>query len=60
MDKTKKHDREVISMYFKDLYAILTKKLGQFALADKIDETETIRLLAMTQELIRVKKELLS
>jgi hypothetical protein len=49
---------ETLSNYFKDLYAIFINKMSQFAMNDMTDEGDSLKLVAMIQELIKVKSML--
>ena len=48
-------NRKVIEGYFNDLYGILMKNLSQFAIECDPAPDESVRLVAMLQEFIKVK-----
>lgn len=50
------NEHEVLDQYFHDLYGIFMKKLSYFVVESNIDSIDTVKLQAMLQELIKVKK----
>jgi hypothetical protein len=46
---------ETLSNYFKDLYTVYTNKLSRFVMESYADEGDGLKLIAMMQELIKVK-----
>lgn len=54
-----KQEREIIQQYFQDLYSIFFKKFSNFTLTTTVSNEEYVMLLAMLQEMIKVKKLLL-
>lgn len=53
-------DKEELERYFTDLYGVFMKKFSQFVVDQEIFEEDTLTLLAMLQEMIKVKKIILS
>jgi hypothetical protein len=49
-------NRRVIEEYFHDLYGVLMKKLSQYAMQAEPPDGEAVKLQAMLQEFIKVKK----
>jgi hypothetical protein len=49
----------VLETYFQDLYGVFIKKLSVFALATTPDPESALKLQAMLQEMIKVKKLML-
>lgn len=49
-------ERRVLDDYFRDLYGIFIKKLSSFAVGDFSNSDEPIKLQAMLQEMIKVKR----
>jgi hypothetical protein len=49
-------DRELLEKYFQDLYSVFMKKVSEFAVASLNSSDETVRLQAMFQELVKVKR----
>ena len=49
-------DVKVLESYFHDLYGIFMKKLAYFVVNSDIASDETVKLQAMLQEMIKVKK----
>lgn len=54
--KLSDEDREALKHYFDDLYGVLMKKLSLFAVAADAGTDEPMKLQAMLQELIKVKR----
>lgn len=54
--KISEGDQKVLSQYFQDLYGIFMKKVSFFAIESASDSDETIKLQAMLQEMIKVKR----
>ena len=50
------HEQKLLEQYFYDLYGVFMKKLSDFVLAPEAVDFETVKLQAMLQELIKVKK----
>lgn len=48
--------QRVLNEYFHDLYGIFMKKLSHFAVASESAPEEDIKLQAMLQEMIKIKK----
>lgn len=49
-------EQRVMSQYFHDLYGVFVKKLGHFVVDPYVTPDEEIKLQALLQELIKVKK----
>ncbi|MCL5781976.1 MAG: hypothetical protein M1459_01295 [Patescibacteria group bacterium] len=45
----------VVERYFFDLYGVLIKKLSNYAIVSEPSPDESVKIVAMVQELIRVK-----
>lgn len=54
--KVSAEEEEVLSQYFQDLYGVFMKKFSYFAVEAISDSDETIKLQAMLQEMIKVKR----
>ena len=52
----KPHHDKLLEQYFYDLYGVFMKKLSAFVLEAAISTSETVKLQAMLQEMIKVKK----
>lgn len=51
-------DRIVLQDYFNDLYGLFMRKMGQFISEKEIVLEESVKLQALLQELIKIKKVL--
>jgi ABC-type Zn2+ transport system substrate-binding protein/surface adhesin len=49
-------EHKVLSQYFHDLYGVFVKKLGYFVVEPEVGPDDEIKLQAMLQELIKIKK----
>jgi hypothetical protein len=49
-------DQKVLERYFHDLYGIFMNKLSFFVVQSSSDSDETVKLQAMLQEMIKVKR----
>lgn len=49
------HGDKLLEQYFYDLYGVFMKKLSAFVLEPSASPSETVRLQAMLQEMIKVK-----
>jgi len=49
-------DIEVLEKYFNDIYNLFLRKLSNFAMFERNNEDDTMKLQALLQELIKVKK----
>ena len=49
-------DRKRIEDYFHDLYGIIVKRISEFVMKSEPSPDEAVKLQAMLQELIKVKK----
>ncbi len=49
-------DQKILEQYFYDLYGVFMKRLSAFVLEPDAEDAETVRLQAMLQEMIKVKK----
>lgn len=57
VDMNKKpHEQKILEQYFFDLYGVFMKKFSSFVLDGQVINAETLRLQAMLQEMIKVKK----
>lgn len=50
------HQQKVLEQYFYDLYGIFMKRLSHFVLEPQPSEADIVRLQAMLQEMVKVKK----
>jgi len=50
------HQQKVLEQYFYDLYGVFMKRLSQFVLAPEALDGETVKLQAMLQEMVKIKK----
>lgn len=49
-------DKKALEDYFHDLYAVFIKRLSYFFVQAEVDEEETVKLTAMLQEMVKVKR----
>jgi hypothetical protein len=57
LDKTiDENEKKVLNQYFQDLYSIFMKKLSYFVVEDLSGSDDTIKLQAMLQEMIKIKR----
>jgi pantothenate kinase type III len=49
-------NRKILDEYFQDLYVVFNKKLSDFAVSSVTDPVHTLKLQAMLQEMIKVKR----
>ncbi len=56
MEYVSERDREALSSYYQDLCAVFLKKFSTYVLEDKDMLEDSIRLQAIFQEIIKVKK----
>jgi hypothetical protein len=49
-------NNKAIEDYFHDLYGVIVKKISEYVINSDSSPDESVRLLAMLQELIKVKK----
>lgn len=49
-------DQKIIEQYFHDLYGVFMKKLSQFAVETDITQDDTLKLQALLQELVKIKR----
>lgn len=49
-------DQKIIEQYFHDIYGIFMKKLSHFVLESDIRDDESLKLQALLQELIKIKR----
>lgn len=54
--KLAKDEQYILYDYFRDLHQVFLKKLSNFVVEDYSASDETIKLIAMLQEMIRVKR----
>lgn len=50
------HEDKILERYFYDLYGVFMKRLSQFVLEPQVEEGDTVKLQAMLQEMVKVKK----
>lgn len=55
-EELKYHSYEVLEKYFNDIYNLFLRKISLFSSFEYTSEEETIKLQALLQELIKVKK----
>jgi len=51
-----KEDAKILDNYFHDLYEVFMKKLSNFVITNYSESDENIKLQAMLQEMIRIKR----
>jgi hypothetical protein len=51
-------NRQILQDYFNDLYGLFMRKMGQFISEKEVVPEESVKLQALLQELIKVKKVL--
>jgi len=56
IDLSLKGNQEIVLGYSHDLYGILMKKLSEFSIEANSTPDEEVRLIAMLQEFIKIKK----
>ncbi len=49
-------DQKIIGQYFQDLYGVFMKKLSRFAVEVDISDDDALKLQALLQELIKIKR----
>ncbi|MES2216144.1 MAG: hypothetical protein V4481_02515 [Patescibacteria group bacterium] len=49
-------ERKILEQYFQDLYGVFLKKFSVFALESQFISEETLKLQAMLQEMVNVKR----
>ncbi len=54
--RPKAGEEKILEQYFYDLYGVFMKRLSQFVLAAEAGDPETVKLQAMLQEMIKIKK----
>ena len=50
------HRQKILEQYFYDLYGVFMKRLSQFVVEPEPSEHETVKLQAMLQEMVKIKK----
>lgn len=50
------HQAKILEQYFHDLYGVFMKRLSTFILESELITEESIKLQAMLQEIVKVKK----
>ena len=50
------HEQKVLQEYFQDLYGIFMKKFSHFMVEPEVQPADSIKLQAMLQEMIKIKK----
>ncbi len=53
---TSEPEREILERYFHDVYGIFLKKLSSYVLSGESNDEEDIKLIALLQEMIKIKK----
>jgi hypothetical protein len=51
-----KEELEILSGYFNDLYGVFLKKLALFAMSASVSAGESLKLQALFQEILKIKK----
>ena len=51
---------DILEKYFNDLYNLFLRKLSSFAMFEKSEDEEVIKMQALLQELVKVKKMILN
>ncbi|MDD5165060.1 MAG: hypothetical protein PHG25_00790 [Candidatus Pacebacteria bacterium] len=59
-DLDKPENRKILNDYYNDLYGLFMRKIGQFIAEKEASPEEELKLQAILQELIKVKKVLTS
>ncbi len=54
--KNTEHEQKVLQQYFQDLYEVFQKKLSYFVVETESSHSDTLKLQAMLQEMIKVKR----
>jgi hypothetical protein len=54
--KIEEKERRILEEYFHDLNGVFMRKFSQFMVGSDVNNDETLKLQAMLQELIKVKK----
>ncbi len=57
-DLDKPENRKILNDYYNDLYGLFMRKMGQFIAEREVSSEEELKLQAILQELIKVKKVL--
>jgi hypothetical protein len=47
---------DILEKYFNDLYNLFLRKLSSFAMFENTDDEEVVKMQALLQELVKVKK----
>ncbi|HTK33352.1 MAG TPA: hypothetical protein VL335_02265 [Candidatus Paceibacterota bacterium] len=55
-DLDKPENRKIVNEYYNDLYGLFMRKMGQFIAEKSFSPEEELKLQAILQELIKVKK----
>lgn len=50
------YEHKILEQYFYDLYGVFMKKLSSFVLDHSISDNETVKLQAMLQEMVKIKR----
>jgi hypothetical protein len=59
-DSCDEGSRIELERYFSDLYGVFMKRFSNFVVSSNIDHSDTLTLLAMLQEMIKVKNILVN
>ncbi len=54
--KRQPHERQLLEQYFYDLYGVFMKRLSAFVLDAAAPDADAVRLQALLQEMVKVKK----
>lgn len=54
-DKMSKESRVILERYLHDLYGIFMKNMAHFVIGSGADPSETVKLQAMFQEMVKIK-----
>ncbi|MES2314787.1 MAG: hypothetical protein V4524_02535 [Patescibacteria group bacterium] len=57
-DLDRPENRKILNDYYNDLYGLFMRKMGQFIAEKAVSPEEELKLQAILQELIKVKKAL--
>lgn len=50
------HQEKLLERYFFDLYGVFMKKMSEFVIEPESDDEKSLKLQAMLQEMVKVKK----
>jgi hypothetical protein len=55
-DSNLTYNKDLLEKYFNDIYGLFLNKLSSFAISGRVQEEDSIKLQALLQEIIKVKK----